>query len=296
MKYGITFGIPAEKICTTLPAKTKLLAGTIPNTTHTYVYETEEDYYAEYQRSYFAVTSKKGGWDCLRHYEILANACVPLFRDIETCPATTMEGFPKELCQRANKLYASWEGKTVDVLTDEDRAEYAALQTELFAYTKAHLTTEAVARRILQVANLESTKRILFLSWDPLPDYLRCLTLHGLKRLLGNQCHEYPKIPHLYHTSGYNYGTLYGKGFTYTNLLSQSLRDASNDSHLLEDIQSKAYDVIVYGSYHRGLPYFDLVRSVYSPSEVILLCGEDAHECDISIHAEHGHPVFVREL
>ena len=39
----------------------------------------ESDYYKDYQRSYFAITCKKGGWDCLRHYEILANAVSPTF-------------------------------------------------------------------------------------------------------------------------------------------------------------------------------------------------------------------------
>jgi hypothetical protein len=46
-------------------------------------YNTEEEYYNEYKKSYFAITTKKCGWDCMRHYEILANGCIPYFLNIE---------------------------------------------------------------------------------------------------------------------------------------------------------------------------------------------------------------------
>ena len=36
-----------------------------------------------YSNSIFAITNKKLGWDCLRHYEILMNGCVPLYLDIK---------------------------------------------------------------------------------------------------------------------------------------------------------------------------------------------------------------------
>ncbi len=38
----------------------------------------------------------------------------------------------------------------------------------------------------------------MFLSGDVKIDYLRCLTLHGFKKLLGTNCHDYPIVPHLY--------------------------------------------------------------------------------------------------
>jgi hypothetical protein len=39
---------------------------------------------AMHQFSYFAFTHKRGGWDCMRHYEILASGCVPYMADIQT--------------------------------------------------------------------------------------------------------------------------------------------------------------------------------------------------------------------
>jgi len=41
----------------------------------------EEDYYNDLSRSWFGLTCKKGGWDCLRHYEIIAAGSVLLFKD-----------------------------------------------------------------------------------------------------------------------------------------------------------------------------------------------------------------------
>ncbi len=75
----ISFSIPAEKIVQDVPVKTKMYATVIPGVASTYKFHTEELYYKDYQTSCFAITKKKAGWDCLRHYEILANGCIPLF-------------------------------------------------------------------------------------------------------------------------------------------------------------------------------------------------------------------------
>jgi hypothetical protein len=64
----------------------------------------------------------------------------------------------------------------------------------------------------------------------------------------------------------------------------------------VNDIKNKKYDIVVYGSYHRGMPFYDLVSSIYKPNEIILLCGEDIHCCDYSYFVRKGHTIFVREL
>jgi hypothetical protein len=66
-------------------------------------YNTEEEYYQNYQNSRFAITSKKGGWDCLRHYEIIGNGCIPIFENIKDCPNLTLTLFPKKLCNKVNR-------------------------------------------------------------------------------------------------------------------------------------------------------------------------------------------------
>lgn len=69
-----------------------------PNDRKTYIYTNELDYYHGYGESRLAHTKKKAGWDCMRHYEIIANGCIPLFEDIQNCPSLTMVGFPKDVC------------------------------------------------------------------------------------------------------------------------------------------------------------------------------------------------------
>ena len=43
-------------------------------------------------------------------------------------------------------------------------------------------------------------------------------------------------------------------------------------------------------------PLYDLVNKIYKPHEIILLCGEDIHQCDYAKWLQRGHNVFVREL
>ena len=51
-----------------------------------HVFTVEADYYDDLQKSWFGLTCKKGGWDCLRHYEIIAAGALLLFRDYNKKP------------------------------------------------------------------------------------------------------------------------------------------------------------------------------------------------------------------
>jgi hypothetical protein len=299
MLFPITFSIPKEKICDISIQKTKILSNLIPGNTSTYIYNTEQEYYNEYQKSYFAITTKKGGWDCLRHYEILANRCIPLFKNINECPTNTLFLFPKNLLIEAINLYINkFINKKINEITIEDINEYNILQNKLLEYTKNYLTTDKIAKYILQKTNYENVSKVLYLSECVRPDYLRCLTLHGFKSIFGSNCHDYPKVPHIYKSENINYATLYGKGMTYTNLLEESLHDDTLDINVVDNIKNKYYDIIIYGSYHRGLPYYDLIRTIYKPNEIILICGADIHGCnnDHCHFVNKEHFVFVREL
>jgi len=297
MAFPITFSIPEEKIDVFPHPKTRILSLLIPGDTSTYVYQTEESYYRQYKESYFAITTKKAGWDCLRHYEILANGCIPYFVDIDQCPANTMALAPKELLVRAKRLYhQAFEHKTIDDLSAEDVAEYQVLCDELREYTRQRLTTTSMAKYLMSSMRAPHAKTILYLSGETTPDYLRCLTLHGLKTIYGANCHDYPRIPHLYKHASVDYSQFYGKGFTYTNLLDPHLRNDERDNTLYQDIQSNYYDIVLYGSFHRGIPLYDWIRTIYEPHRIGLLCGEDAHTCHCGEFLSRGHFVFVREL
>lgn len=99
--FPISFAFPTTKILFN-ELKSKDKAFIDPRDKSTYIYNNEKDYYKDYQDSRFAITMKKRGWDCMRHYEILANGCLPIFLDIEKCPTNTMTSFPKNLCSEIN--------------------------------------------------------------------------------------------------------------------------------------------------------------------------------------------------
>ena len=295
--YSLGFSIPKEKVCNDYIQKTKILSNLIPGKLKTYIYNTEKEYYNEYKQSYFAITKSKGGWDCMRHYEILANGCVPYFINIENCPKNTMTLLPKNLLMEGNQLYTNtFKNKKINELNEGDIQEYNILRDKLIEHTKNHLTTDKMAEYILKKTNFGNVKKILYLSGNLRPDYLRCVTLHGFKSLFGSDCHDYPKVPHIYKSNNINYKSLYGKGITYTNLLDPKLHNHNLDATIINNIKNKYYDIVIYGSYHRGMPYYNFISTIYKSNEIILLCGEDLHKCNCNNYIKKGHPVFVREL
>ena len=140
--YPISFSIPEEKIVTnTLKIqKTKFLADYLPsNSGSGYIYQSENDYYNNYKEAYFGKTYKKGGWDCMRHYEILGNYCMPHFENLQNCPVQTMFNFPKKEILEGNAIF---ESETIN-----DR--YYELLNIVFEHTKTYLTTKASAKYLI---------------------------------------------------------------------------------------------------------------------------------------------------
>lgn len=135
----INFSIPEELIINFVPEKTKDYAHIIPGDLSTYIYDKQSDYYADYQISYYGVTFKKGGWDCLRHYEILMNGCITYFPDLENCPKYTMTLFPKQLVFENNR----------QLLNNGLSANYFQEASEILEYTKKYLTTKYTANLII---------------------------------------------------------------------------------------------------------------------------------------------------
>jgi len=133
----IHFAIPECKITTNKLDKTQEYGSIIPGQGR-YKFDIEQEYYDDYNKSYFGVTMKKAGWDCMRHYEILANNCIPYFTDLEECPNRILTNLPKELLLEAKELANNFE---------EQR--YFVILNELFEYTKQHLTTKQLAQYVL---------------------------------------------------------------------------------------------------------------------------------------------------
>lgn len=134
----ISFAIPKDLIIDKPTVKKRFRAHIIPGSLETYIYDNEFDYYEGYRESYFGLTFRKGGWDCLRHYEILMNGCIPEFLNLEKCPPHTMTTFPKDIIIEVNKDHARQSFSQLNDLT-----------AELIDYTRKNLTTETLFRYII---------------------------------------------------------------------------------------------------------------------------------------------------
>ena len=125
-----------------------------------YSFDTEKDYYHEYGTSLFAYTYHKGGWDSMRHYEILANGGIPYFLELKQCPPYTMTRLPKELIH--NVMHAPGVINTGKV--DLRRANMSCLldvRRKLFDYSRFNLSTIALARYFLQAMGKPHARSIL---------------------------------------------------------------------------------------------------------------------------------------
>jgi len=147
--YPISFAIPEKNIITApFPSKVREKALYVPGTLknagnpNAYKYDNEKDYYEGYATSIYAITTKKGGWDCLRHYEILANRCIPYFPQIEKCPDYTMHTFPKALIKETNKLIETGQ------LKESIAEHYTGI---LYDITMNVLTTKMLAKYVLSM-------------------------------------------------------------------------------------------------------------------------------------------------
>lgn len=139
--YPLNFAIPEQLIKTSVPEKTQDWGTIIPGEKSTYIFDNQHDYYTDYARSYFGLTTKKGGWDCLRHYEILMNGTIPYFPDLKNCPQHTMVRFPKDIVLTTNKFIEDQQ-----FIVDQ----YYEMVNQLLDHTRQHLTTTSIAKYILE--------------------------------------------------------------------------------------------------------------------------------------------------
>ena len=142
--FPISFSIPTCKVDFVKTNKVRNKAICDPRDRSTYIYKNEKDYYQGYKESRFGTTMVKAGWDCMRHYEILANGCIPAFINIQQCPNLTMTSFPKELCLSVREEHQ--QGLSPEYLYDK----YADLfETHLLNNN----TTKAEATKFINTLN-----------------------------------------------------------------------------------------------------------------------------------------------
>jgi hypothetical protein len=292
-----------------LPIESKkyVISPLLPGDTSNYLFKAGEEakYYDMYRQSMFAITHKKGGWDCLRHYEILAAGCIPIFEDLDKCPADTLVSFPKELLKDAYRALLPWRN------TDEQREAYPLYASRLLEFAKSNCSTSANVDRFIS-GNIKG--KILMFVGDMGVNYTRELNWIGIKRRFGISAAEYPPLDYLYDDfPADKLQELYGNGFTYSRRLSSQLKVAMTEQELLESLRQKKWDMIIYGKVGPDetdvgsiplLPYWSEVFKRYSRDEIVFWYGGDGMQDLTYANRYSDHLVrnsqyarcFVREL
>lgn len=149
----VAFSIPAEKLTPSNPEKTKEfprhivdaeIAARVPDASSGHAFDSEAAYYEDLQASRWGITTKRSGWDCLRHYEIAANAAVICFRSLGSKPHTCA---PHDLTSSNSISYDDWDhlrSQIDSVSTDR----YADLQAAAMSWARANTTMER-ARQVV---------------------------------------------------------------------------------------------------------------------------------------------------
>lgn len=164
--YATGFGIPEHRIRLIKLEKTQLYQKTAPpyslfgsqvlgiDARKLYCFEDEEQYYDDMQNSMFGLTCMKGGWDSLRHYEILASGSCLLFRDYNKKPP---------LCSPQNLPCFSYssaeELKTIVqrlIINDKPTQEYIDMVYAQREWLLEYGTTKQRASRLLEIIDARS--------------------------------------------------------------------------------------------------------------------------------------------
>jgi hypothetical protein len=146
----IAFSIPEGKIIAEPPPKRKQFNAHVVDpevarrigATSSHAFGDEHAYYADLQASRFGITTKRTGWDALRHYEIAANGCVPCFRDLEHKPPQCA---PHRLEAGRNCLAYTDADDLIRQVEAVSEERYADLQHQALAWARANSTRRRAA-------------------------------------------------------------------------------------------------------------------------------------------------------
>jgi hypothetical protein len=305
--YPITFGIPEELVIhDAFIFKEDVVAAAVPG--HPYRFHSQSQYFRQYRKSLVGITHKKGGWDCLRHYEIVAAGSLPYMPDVGGIPEGTMALWPKDLLNEVlelpgldHKMIANKNVANDTLLINEafniDR--YVSLLNRFTNYTLNCLTTRAVAEFILSTVEVNTAKdlKILYITMqdDSHADYLADTILHGMRAMFPDGIIDIPKRGWIYQKSNVEDEEkerpgLYGRGFSYAYLSPDVpiRRDGIEDR-----LTSKEFDVVIYGDTYLAknqvdkLDYFEIVKKFYNATQVVFLDGSDTGHPETGVLFEH---------
>ena len=291
--YPLNFSFPTARVSSVpLEPRPHFLSTTYPGAPHSF--SNWEDYLEEYRGSYFALSTKKGGWDTFRHLEIVFSGAIPLMPSLGKSHPYALAHYPKRLLSSVLDSSRA-EGPA---LPDHDTREFLA------TWAKNHLTTQAMAQYLVDMSGM-STERVLFIdrSLASRTDYLSAFTFIGLSEVLGVALVAAFEPPYLFDDFAGDTSRLYGKGFGYTRVIPESLR--SHESLPVDAPTSTLIDMagsasaIVVGNYDANLETVgELLAGGISPDKIVCVLGSDLPP-DRSLLRDirrSGMTFFVREF
>lgn len=150
----ISFSIPKEKITyDVFKNKTfnahivdEELLALFPKSSSDYLFTTEKSYYEDLKASKFGITSKRAGWDCLRHYELAANGAVLCFRNLLD---KTNGCAPHGLIPNLNCLSYSDPEILLKQIHNMSKEVYTNLQKENYKWIEKNTTLERAKEFLL---------------------------------------------------------------------------------------------------------------------------------------------------
>lgn len=163
--YTISFSIPSDKIkVVELSKKIKEFTSNnvdielqndfpelklIPLGIESYLFTNEEQYYLDIQKSKFGITTKRSGWDCLRHYEYAANGAVLCFKYLKSKP---VDCAPHGL-NHSNCIFYSTPNDLKQQITNLTVEEYNNLLFNSYKWISDNTTVKIAQRFIHDIIN-----------------------------------------------------------------------------------------------------------------------------------------------
>jgi len=264
--YPISFSIPYPIPSFSFEKREFLVSPIEPR--KPYEYELFEKYLDTYFKSTYAITFKKGGWDCARHFEIMSAGCLPLMPDADQIPQFTMTHYPKEFLMR------------IKTLSKMGYLPTPTVHLAVHRWAKNFLTSSNMSRYVLGKIE-KNFSSILFVD-ESLPfgvDYLSVHTLIGLKNLFGQEVHELRKTPYIYSDDTSNPNQLYGRGFGYSKVIDKNLRDSIDFPRLttVNEYQQifREYDLVVVGNLSNNPIVITALEGLGTSTAKVYLRGND---------------------
>jgi len=154
----IGFSIPNLKLRTNAIQKDKLFATHVQcneaykikfikeHCQTSYAFDQEDQYYFDIARSQYAITMKKAGWDCMRHYEIAANHTIPCFYNLHKKPKDCA---PHDLIDMENVISFRNAKELMDKIQHIEKSNlYTTIQNQVFRWAEKN-SCENIAKSII---------------------------------------------------------------------------------------------------------------------------------------------------